>query len=213
MTNLLRPNQIDEMRGERESLSAALQNPHVQDKGTVVRQLRKLEHQLETQTPRPYQGKEIDAAVVREKELREQLLVGMPSQEEMRKSPPGAVGKHMDWEKRNKRKLMEWKAIQLRLNHESKDPDIANFERFRPTRSTLNMDNAHIPGQTYFMPSEAYKENYDNVFGKPEGPKEPKRPTISAEERERRRQRMLERHAARKAAAAEPAPEAPPKEE
>lgn len=210
MTTLLRPNQIDEMTAERESLSAALHNPHVQDKGSVVRQLRKLEHQLETQTPRPFEGKEVDAAVAREKELREQLLVGMPSQEEMRKSPPGAVGKHMDWERRNKRKLMEWKAIQLRLNHESKDPDVANFERFRPTRSTLNMDNAHIPGHTYFMPSEAYKENYDNIFRKPE---EPKRPTISAEERERRRQRMLARHAARKAAAAEPAPEAPPKEE
>jgi hypothetical protein len=37
----------------------------------------------------------------------------MPSQEEMRKAPPGAVDKHMGWEKRNKPKIAEWKNLRF----------------------------------------------------------------------------------------------------
>ena len=90
--------------------------------------------------------------VVRSKDLLGDILQGMPSQEEMRKSPPGAVDKHRQWERRNKTKILEWKNLQLRLNAGSGDRDVANLERHRPTASSLNMDSAFIPGKQFYMP-------------------------------------------------------------
>lgn len=166
MTSLLRPHQREEMQSEKKVLENKMKSPYIQDKGAVNTQLRKLSNQLETQVPKPYNPNEVDSMVKKEKNLREKILNGMPSQEEMRKSPPGAVGKHMAWEKRNKEKLLAWKETRLRLEPESTDPDIANFERYRPVTNSLNMDNAHIPGKQYYLPTEAYKQGYDNIeFG------------------------------------------------
>ncbi len=181
--NLLRPHQRDEMQSEKSVLENKLKNPFIQDKGTVGSQLRKLNHQLDTQTPKPYKSDEIDSKVKREKEIREELLIGMPSQEEMRKAPPGAIGKHMSWEKSQKAKLMEWKEIQLRLNPLSDDPDISNFERFRPVTSSLSMDNAQIPGKQYYLPTEAYKQGYEEItWSQQEAPvQDPVQATVQAE--------------------------------
>jgi hypothetical protein len=134
----------------------------------------------------------------------------MPSQEEMRKSPPGAIGKHMRWEKQNKKNLEEWKNLKLRLNHEDTDPDVANFERFRPTSSSsLNMDNAHIPGNQYFLPpqSEQYRDNFDKVFpNAPGAKKEKKKRQLSPKQKAAASARMSAMHAAKKQA--QPAQEA-----
>ena len=166
MENLLRPHQREEMLSEQKVLQNKLHNPYIQDKGAVNTQLRRINKQLETQTPKPFAIHEVDSMVKRERELRETILCGMPSQEEMRKAPPGAIGKHTEWEKRNKAKLNEWKNIRLRLDPESHDPDIANFERYRPTQSSLNMENAQIPGKQYYLPTEAYKQGYEHIeFG------------------------------------------------
>jgi len=161
-----------------------LTSPNIQDKGAVQQQLRRINHQIETQTPQPYKGEDLDKAVRREKELRQKLSESMPSHEEMRKCPPGAVGKEMEFQKRHKKDVLEWKEIRLRLNPDTDDPDIANLERYRPERSTLNMDNAVIPGKQYYFPSEPYKENYDNIDWEkktetPERPKKAKRKTKS----------------------------------
>lgn len=150
--NYLRPNQVSDMTEEKRRLEKAVSNPFVQEKGEVLRALRRISGQIEKQTPIPYAGDEADKAVKREAILRDRILEGMPSQEEMRKAPAGAVGKHMAWEKRVKPLLNEWKAIRLRLNAGSEDPDVANFERFRPTSSTLNMHNTVVQGTQYFMP-------------------------------------------------------------
>jgi hypothetical protein len=205
---LLRPHQREEMLTEKNILENKLKNPYIQDKGVVGTQLRKLNKQLENQTPVSFKDTEIDSKVKREKELREKLLVGMPSQEEMRKAPPGAIGKHMAWEKRNKKNLQEWKETRLRLEPDSMDPDIANFERFRPTRSSLNMDNAQIPGKQYYLPTEAYKQNYDNIeWGAekdttievlPEAA--PEKKGWSEERRKKHSEAMKARHKARKEA-------------
>ena len=194
--NLLRPHQVNEMISDKENLQRQLNNPHIQDKGLVTSQLRKLNHQLETQTPKHFVGKDLDTAVQRSDKLKEEILQGMPSQEEMRKSPPGAVDKHRTWEKRNKAKLLEWKEIQLRLNAGSDENDVANFERFRPTGSSLNMQNAQIPGKQYFMPSTSpeYKENHDRIFAKDK----PKK-GMSAEARQKASERMKKMHADKKA--------------
>lgn len=149
---LLRPAQLADAKDERDSLEKKLRSPHIQDKGEVARQIRRLDRSLADQTPKPFAGPEKDAAVRLEAALRERILDGMPSQEEMRKAPPGAVEKHMAWERRNKEALLQWKNLQLRLNAGSEDGSVANFERHRPTGSSLNMDNAMIAGKQFFMP-------------------------------------------------------------
>ena len=149
---LLRPEQLQSALAEKQSLEAKLASPHIQSKGEVAKQLRRLDTQLREQTPIAFQGKEKDAAVRLEQELREAILQGMPSQEEMRKNPHGAVDKHMDWDRRNKDRLLMWKNVQLRLNAGSPDTSVANFEKFRPRASTLNMDGAQVSGAQHFLP-------------------------------------------------------------
>ena len=152
--NYLRPSQVQEMQQERQTLERKLVSPHIQDKGAVRRQLQHLQRSFEQQTPKPVSAAERDRLVSREVELRELIKRGMPSQEEMRKCPPGATDKHISWERRNKRRLTEWKNIVLRLNLGSDERDVANFEKFRPVGSTLNMDNALVVGKHYFLPPE-----------------------------------------------------------
>lgn len=153
---LLRPDQLQSAQEEIKALEHKLSNPLIQDKGEVNKQLRRARHTLETQTPRPPEnGEEKDRMVGRSKQLLSQILEGMPSQEEMRKAPPGAVDKHRQWEKRNKSRILEWKNLQLRLTVGSGDREVANLERFRPKTSTLNMDSAQIQGRHFFMPDTA----------------------------------------------------------
>lgn len=150
---LLRPDQVTNAKDEIKGLEAKLTNKHIEDKAEVARQLRRARQDFETQVPRaPETPEEEGRMVKRSRELLSQILVGMPSQEEMRKAPPGAINKHLEWERRNKAKILEWKYINLRLTAGSNDREAANLEKHRPTGSTLNMDNAQIPGKQFFMP-------------------------------------------------------------
>lgn len=194
---LLRPHQREELETDKKTLERNLSNPYIQDKGAVSTQLRKVNKQLEIQSPKPYPENEVDKAAKREKALLEELSSTMPSQEEMRKCPPGAIGKHRAWEKKNKPKVLEWKELRLRLNSGSNDPDIANLERYRPTRSTLNMDNALIPGKNFSFPSEAYKENYDKISW---GEDKKEGAGWSEERRKAQSERMKEMHSKKKEA-------------
>jgi hypothetical protein len=228
----LRPHQIASMESEAKVLENDLQNPGIQDKGAVRLTLNKLQHQLDTQKAPQLTGMDLDKAVKREAELRQEITHGMLSQEEMRKNPPGVVGELMRWEKANKQKILEWKNLRLTLHHGTDDPDVANLERFRPRTSRFNMHGAQIEGKEYWIPSEQYKANYDVAFGnEPEesgeelmaqvkdlqaqlaalreaqSPPKPerKRVSISEEERSRRSQRAKEMWAQRRAREAEEA--------
>lgn len=160
---LLKQNQIEEMVGERERLSATLKAPPhlrnaIQDAGTMMATLKRLERSLERDTPRQYQGSGVDAAIKREKELREKFTQGMPTREEMRRNPPGALEKHMQWEARNKADISEWKNIRRRLlasgamSEDLSDSSVANIERYRPAGGAgeLSMDGAQIPKTTTY---------------------------------------------------------------
>ena len=150
---LYRPDQLQTAKEEIKSLESKLSNPLIQDKGEVGKQLRRARHMLEAQTPvPPADGEEEGRMVARSKSLLNDILQGMPSHEEMRKSPPGAIDKHRSWEGRNKKKILEWKNLQLRLTAGSGDREVANLERHRPKGSSLNMDGAFIPGKNFFMP-------------------------------------------------------------
>lgn len=149
---LLRPTQLADAKQELATLEKKLNNPLIQDKGEVAKQIRRLDASLNAQTPKPFVGAEKDAAAKMEAELREKILQGMPSHEEMRKAPPGALEKHQAWEAKHKKNLLIWKNLRLRLNAGSSDNSVANFEMFRPRTNSLNMDNAQIPGAQYFLP-------------------------------------------------------------
>jgi len=148
---LLRPAQLDEMRNQVKIAEAKLTNPAIQDKGEARKQLLRARATLESQTPRPpVDTTEEGRMAAREKQLRDEVLAGMPSQEEMRKAPPGAVDKHMGWEKRNKAKILEWKNLRLRLMPGEREA--ANLERYRPVASSLSMDNAVVQGKAIYIP-------------------------------------------------------------
>lgn len=157
---LLRPNQVEslneDIRRYRKTLSAP---DYVQagiDKGAMAKQLRNTIKMLDTQSPKSYAKDEVDAAIRRKDELQTQILNGMPTQEEMRRNPPGAVDKHMAWDKREKKNVLEWKNINLRLRESEAlegDLDVANIEKFRPSGGAqqLNMHGEQIQGQQFFM--------------------------------------------------------------
>lgn len=148
---LLRPHQVEEAKQEIATAEAKLSSPAIQDKGEARRQLIRTRKTLEEQTPvPPKDAAEEGKMVARSKELLNSILAGMPSQEEMRKAPPGAVDKHMGWEKRNKPLIAEWKNLQLRLKPGEREA--ANLERHRPRESTLSMDNAVVSGKQIHIP-------------------------------------------------------------
>ena len=130
--NLLRPAQVQENVAEIARLEETIRQPQLQDRTTAVRQLRALQRTVTDFSPRPFEGKEKDAAAKQERELRAAMLQGMLTKAEMRLNPPGAVGKLQQWTKANAERIQAWKYLQLRLNAGTDDPDVANFERFRP---------------------------------------------------------------------------------
>lgn len=155
--NLLRPEQINDTKGEVSRLERMLDDPRavLEDPKMAAKQLHNMKKILHEETPTEYSGLEKDNAVKREEVLRELMVDdGMPTQAEMRKCPPGAVEKLQSWEKRNKFRLQEWKHIRQRLHAGSTNPDIANFEKYRPVGGAgeLSMDNAIIEGKRYMLP-------------------------------------------------------------
>ena len=161
----LRQSQISALEEEKRGIESTLQAPgyvqnQIQDRGAMQRQIRAIDRQLQTDAPRPYGSEERDAAVKRERELREKIREGMPSQAEMRRNPAGATDKHRAWEKARKADVLEWKNVRVRMHASGmidgvRDAqDVANIETFRPAHASheLNMDNAQIPGKDIYLP-------------------------------------------------------------
>ena len=149
---LLRPAQLADAKSELKALEAKINDKGIEDRGEAIKQFQRVSKTVADQTPRPPESAEEEGRMEsRSRALLSEILEGMPSQEEMRKAPPGAVDKHMAWEKRNKSKILEWKNLRLRLTH-GQEKDAANLERHRPKDSSLNMDNAYVPGKMFFMP-------------------------------------------------------------
>lgn len=161
---LLRPAQAQEWKEQASTLRQMLSAPphianRIEDRGQLTKNLRALEKDLHNQEPRPYGTDELDSVASRSDQLKTEILEGMPTQEEMRRNPPGSVDKHRRWENRNKAKLSEWKNIQLRMHQTGETDlpdatDVANFERFRPTGGSqqLNMHNEQIAGRLQYGP-------------------------------------------------------------
>ncbi len=171
----LRQHQIDEFENEKRVIENTLVSRDVQDRGNLQAHLRKIDHQIETQAPPDLTPEDRDRLSQECREIEERLVPLMPSDEEMRKNPPGVVGRHMRWEKKAKSRdhfpegdIFRWKDNQLALHKGDEDPDIANFERMRPIHNMGSMLGAQIPGTQYHgtNPSDAYLKGYDETFGK-----------------------------------------------
>jgi hypothetical protein len=156
-TNYLRPEQVREMKDEATSIDETLANPVtralIDDPGEMVRTRQRLEKQIETQSPPKLSPEDRDAAARELGEVTDRIREGMPTAEEMRKMPPGAIGKHRSWESRHKDDVLRYKRLQIMLNPESTDPDLCNIEKLRPRSNTLNLDNALIPGSEVYLPN------------------------------------------------------------
>lgn len=155
--HLLRPRQVAAMTEEVQRIDEMLRLPASQlvgvDIPAAIRQRNNMKAQLEAQTPRPFAPEERDEAMKLEAQLREELTLGMPTQAEMRRNPPGAVDKHRVWEKQNKRKIIAWKNHRLRMHvtgmlgsMPEDATDVSNLEMYRPRGGSheLSMDFAQI---------------------------------------------------------------------
>lgn len=173
----LRPNQVEEMQEEKRGIEQMLAAPahiqnQIQDRGAAMRHARNLEEQLHNHTPQPYAANALDQAVRREEELREEFTAGMPTQEEMRKAPAGAVDKHRAWERRNHERILEWKNVRLRLHATGMidapedAQDIANIEKFRPRDAAheLPMQNTVVAGKHYSLPAGDIKTKNGSIM-------------------------------------------------
>jgi len=160
--------EVQEWSAEISSLEATLSDPgaRLEDRGEVTQQLKRAKHALDTESPPDVTPAQRDAIAKEAVELREKIRGQMCSQEEMRKAPPGAIGKH--FKEREMIPLhLRWKNLMRILHKGDPNPDVANIEMLRPKESTINMDNAVIPGKQFFLSpdTQQYKDNYDQTFG------------------------------------------------
>lgn len=160
--------QVREIKDEIDTIERSVSSPNakLQDKHSAHKQLRALRADMEKQMAPETTPEQRDQLAKDERELRQKIVEAMPSQEEMRKCPPGAIGKEVRFQKTFKTKIIQWKNTIRMLEAGNDDPDVSNLEKFRPKASTLNMDNAIIQGKQYFIPpdTEQYKANYDRTF-------------------------------------------------
>ena len=92
-----------------------------------------------------------DALIRREHELAVNIQQGMPTAEQMRRNPTGAVGANTRWHKAHVKEVLEWKNLRVVNNPDSDDKDLANVDILRssqmvPDGSSTFMPSAQIPG-------------------------------------------------------------------
>lgn len=150
---LLRPNELEAETQDHDRIRDTLNAPphirgQVQDVPALVQQLQRLKTKLDQSAPRPYLPSDADHAVRRLAELEASIKADMPSAEDMRRAPPGAVDRHMRWERAHKAEILEWKNIRLRLHATECQggrfehvKDVANIEMIRPTGFNRSLDD------------------------------------------------------------------------
>lgn len=208
-TNLLRHQQRTALEEDKQHLEELVRTPGTQRVGEIRQELRRLDKQLMTQSPRPITPEERDLLSKKRTELLADVTAGMLTKEEMRKNPTGAVHRHLQWEKANKKKIVQLKNIMIQLEPDSDDPDLANLERYRPESRTAGpgattfFADAQIPG--HFAMTPAAKANWpedmppQGTVNSPLKQAQAKTP-MSAEKREAFKQRMAEARAKKLAA-------------
>jgi hypothetical protein len=187
---LLRHDQIVALEDEKQRLEGMLADPYIRSKmkvGEARRTLAGIQKSFEVQRPEKLSPDEQDKLSKMEVELRTKITENMPTEETMRKNPPGAVDHHRKWEAANKRLIMRWKNIRRQLDPESDDKDIANLERYRPSgQANALRTDAQISGHMSY--GSISDKNWKDAFGQTE-PKREKR-EWSEEQKQAARDRM-----------------------
>jgi hypothetical protein len=129
----------------------------------LAKRRRALEDQLEDGTPPQVSGETKDVLSKRLQELNETMRIGMPTVEEMRRNPAGAVDKHRRWEAANKVRKLERDNVLHLLNPDDDSKDLTNIEMIRPSGlipggASTFMADAQIPG--HFAMTPLAKENW-----------------------------------------------------
>jgi hypothetical protein len=189
---LLKPEQIQDLHEEKSQIDAALAptNPFRSkiSKPQLMHQRKKsIDKQLDDYAATPLEGFEKDKLNNLEKELRAAWTTGMPTEEEMRKNPPGMVDRHRKWEKLNKKIIGQWKNVRRQLEPDSDDKDLANIERYRPSGVMDRLvAGAQISGAMNYRAIP--QENWDQAF-------EGKKPENTALEQAKRVRREMSEEA------------------
>ena len=88
------------------------------DRAQINRQIAHVDAQIREHTPSRISGPSKDRLASESKELAEKIKQGMPTRDEMMKPShnPGAIDKHIRWEKANAANIAQYKMIQRQLN-------------------------------------------------------------------------------------------------
>lgn len=166
--NYMRFEQRDEHERDIAEVESVLSDParrkQVQNPGRLVQQTAQRKRNLLLQTPPPLTPSQRTKIDRLEKLAQAAFTDGMPTQEEMRHRPPGAVDHHMSWERDNKRAIVIWKRCRLLNNPQSRERDLCNIERFRPSVQTRSfMTDAQISRSQPVSASDLGRANYDQI--------------------------------------------------
>lgn len=170
---LLRPHQMVQHEEDIRQCEADLANAGVKMKGIVRQRKKALEKQYLEQAPQPItDGALRDKMAKRINALEEQIKVGLPTAEEMRKATNITVEQHRKWERLNKPKIKEWRNLLRQLNTDTSDPDthdrsLGDIERLRPmsAQDRLRTDG-FITGKMSY--GSVPQERWDMVFDPPQ---------------------------------------------
>src|SRR3990167_620710 len=150
-----RQSEAAEVEGVERKLSDPIERRFLSNTGKLKQQNDRRKANLAAQSPptdlRPSQR---DKLAKLETVTREFVADNMPTAEQMRHNPPGAVDHHIAWDRHVKRALLCWKNVRILLNPTSDAVDLANFERYRPANAaTRNLfPDGQVPGQWALSP-------------------------------------------------------------
>jgi hypothetical protein len=150
-----------------------LKNAEVKNKGVVRQRMKRVEESYHAQAPKPITDPIVrDKVAKRINQLEEQIKVGLPTAEEMRKATSATVEQHRKWERLNKPAINEWRNLLRQLNTDTSDPSthdrsIGDIERLRPlsAQDRLRTDG-FITGKMSY--GSVPQENWDAIFPEPQ---------------------------------------------
>lgn len=104
------------------------------DKGRIKAEIARYDAILHEGAPARVSGSRKDALAKEVESIKEEMRKGMPTRDEMDhpSKNPGAVHKHMNWEKRNLKNIERFREIQRML--EPDDPTATNYDKLRKER-------------------------------------------------------------------------------
>jgi len=162
----IRPQEKIELQADIDSCDHQLnetdKNFRVEDRNTVLRRRDRLKAQMMDNSAPEVSSTERDALIKEGDAIAAIITDSAPSFDEMRKNPPGTVGKNIQHHRRTKGMGLRWKAIQQIVHPDSDDPDLCNLERLRlESRRDVNYQGSQIGGEvSYSMPSPQYMQNH-----------------------------------------------------